>query len=41
MLCNGQMGKEAKKEGIYVYEQQIHFVVQQKVTQDCTLTILQ
>ena len=35
------LGKESKKEWIYVYVYLIHFAVQQKLTQHCTSTILQ
>ena len=35
------MGKESKKEWIYVYVQQIHFAVQQKLAQHCKATIPQ
>ena len=35
------MGKESKKEWIYVYVQLIHFAVQQKLTQLCKATILE
>ena len=35
------MGRESKKEGIYVYVPLIHFAVQHKLTQHCKATILQ
>ena len=35
------MGKESKKEWIYVYVELIHFAVQQKVTQHCKSSMLQ
>ena len=35
------MGKESKKEGIYVYIQLIHSDVYLKLTQHCKSTILQ
>ena len=35
------MGRESKKEGIYVYVPLIHLAVQQKLTQDSKATILQ
>ena len=35
------MGKESKKEWIYVYVQLIHFTVHLKLTQHCKSTILQ
>ena len=35
------MGKESKKEWIYVYVLLLHFAVQQKLTQHCKSTILQ
>ena len=35
------MGKESKKEWIYVYVELIHFAVQQKLTQHVISTILQ
>ena len=35
------MGRKSKKQGIYIYMYLIHFVVQQKLTQHCTATILQ
>ena len=34
------MGRKSKKEGIYVYIQLIHFVVQRKLTQHCKAIIL-
>ena len=34
-------GEKLKKEGIYVYLQLIHIVVQQNATRDCKATILQ
>ena len=34
-------GERYKREGIYVYTQLIHFVVQQKLTQHCKATIPQ
>ena len=46
MLCDdldgwdGGEGGRAKKEGIYVYIQLIHFTVQQKLTQHCKAIIL-
>ena len=41
LLCGDLNGKKLKKkkEGIYVYAQLIHFVVQQKVTQQYKATI--
>ena len=47
MLCDdldgwdGVMGGGLKREGIYVYIQLIHFVVQQKLTQHCNTIVLQ
>ena len=48
MLCDdldgwdgGGLGGRSKREGIYVYIQLIHFVVQQKLTQHCKANILQ
>ena len=35
------MRGRSKREGIYVYIQMIHFVIQQKVTQHCKATIPQ
>ena len=35
------LGRRLKKDGIYVYIQLIHFVVQQKLTQHCKAIILQ
>ena len=35
------MGRESKKEGIYVYVPLIHLAVQQKLTQHSKATILQ
>ena len=35
------MGGRSKREGIDVYTQMIHFVVQQKLTQHCKAIILQ
>ena len=35
------MGKEPKKQWIYVYVQLNHFAVHLKLTQHCKLTILQ
>ena len=35
------MGKEPKKQWIYVYVQLNHFAVHPKLTQHCKLTILQ
>ena len=37
----GGVGGRSEREGIYVYIQLIHFVVQQKLTQHCKATILQ
>ena len=37
----GGMGRRSKREGIYVYVQLIHAVVQQKLTQHCKALILQ
>ena len=34
-------GGRSKREGIYVYIHLIHFVVQQKLTQHCRVTIPQ
>jgi len=34
-------GEKLKREGIYVYLQLIHIVIQQKPTQHCKETILQ
>ena len=34
------MGKETKKEWIYVYIQLIHFALQQKLIQHCKSTII-
>ena len=36
----GGVGGRSEREGIYVYIQLIHFVVQQKLTQHCKATIL-
>ena len=35
------MGGRSKREGIQVYIQLVHFIVQQKLTQHCKATILQ
>ena len=35
------LGRRLKKDGIYVYIQLIHSVVQQKLTQHCKATMLQ
>ena len=35
------MGRESKKEGIYVYVPLIHFAVQHKLTQHCKAAIFQ
>ena len=35
------VGGRLKRRGIYVYIQQIHFVVQQKLTQHCKAIIVQ
>ena len=37
----GELGRRLKREGIYVYIQLIHFVVQQKLTQHCKTIIVQ
>ena len=37
----GWVGGRFKREGIYVYVQLIHFVVQQELTQYCKAIILQ
>ena len=37
----GWMGGRAKREGLYVYIELIHFIVQQKLTQHCKAIILQ
>ena len=37
----GGVGGRSQREGIYVYIQLIHFVVQQKITQHCKATISQ
>ena len=37
----GVWGSEGLQEGIYVYTQLIHFVVQQKLSQHCKAIILQ
>ena len=34
------MGRKSKEEGIYVYVEPIHFLVQHKLTQHCKATIL-
>ena len=34
------MGAESKREGLHVFAQLIHFVVQQKLTQHCKPTVL-
>ena len=45
MLCddldgwNGGQGR-SKKEGVYVYIELTHFIVQQKLTQHCKATIV-
>ena len=41
MFFNDYMGKESKKEWIYVYVLLIHFAVAQKLSQHCESTILQ
>ena len=47
MLCDDLEGWDGgvegrlKRKGIYVYIQQIHFVVQQKLTQHCKAIIVQ
>ena len=35
------VGGRAKRDGIYVYIQLVHFIVQQKLTQHCKATISQ
>ena len=37
----GGVGGRSKREGIYVYIELIHFIVQQKLTQHCEAIILQ
>ena len=37
----GRVGGRCKREGIYVYIQLIHFIVQQKLTQHCKATLPQ
>ena len=37
----GGVGGRLQREGIYVYIELIHFVVQQKLTQHCKAIILQ
>ena len=37
----GEKGRRLKREGIYVYLQLIHFVIQQKLMQHCKAIILQ
>jgi len=37
----GEVGGRLKREGIYVYLELIHIVVQQKLTQHCKVIILQ
>ena len=39
-LAMTYMGKESKKQWIYVYVSLIHFAVHLKLTQDCNSTIL-
>ena len=48
MLCGDLEGRDGvgvggrlTRKGIYVYIQQIHFVVQQKLTQHCKAIIVQ
>ena len=47
MLCGdldgwvGGVEGRSRREGIYVYIQLIHFIVQQKLTQHCKATIFQ
>ena len=47
MLCkdlgrwDGGVGRRSRREGIYVYVELIHFIVQQKLTQHCKAIILQ
>ena len=43
MLCGdlNTKGRKTPKKGICVYLELIHFVVQQKLTESCTATILQ
>ena len=36
-----RVGEEPKREGIYVYIQLIHFMVQQKLVQHCKAIVLQ
>ena len=38
--CGGGVGERSKREGMYVYLQLIHFIVQQKLTQPCKAIIL-
>ena len=40
MLCGDLNEKEIQKEGTYVNTQQVHFAMQQKLTQHCKETIL-
>ena len=35
----GKVGRRLQREGMYVYVQLIHFVVQQKLTQHCKAII--
>ena len=37
----GWVGRRRKREGIYVYIQPIHFIVQQKLTQHCKAILSQ
>ena len=37
----GEMGGRSKREGIYVYQQLIHFLVLQKLMQHCKAIVLQ
>ena len=47
MLCDnlngwdgGGDGRKSKRDGIYVYIQLIHFIVQEKLMQHCKATVL-
>ena len=37
----GMLGRRLKRKGIYVYKQPVYFIFHQKLTQYCTVIILE